>query len=301
MARVQVLVLRAAGTNCDVETEFAWQAAGATAERVHVRRIIERPQLLDDYQVLTIPGGFSYGDDISAGRVLAVQLERHLLGRIRDFIDAGKLVLGICNGFQVLVKAGLLPDGAGNGSKRVCTITYNDPPGFQDRWIRLRANDTPCVFLEPGRHYELPIAHAEGRVVFATREDYEQVVQTAQNALCYVPPPGDSSAAPNDRAGSGDARVRTPSASAGLGPGARAPGSVVCSTRTHDQAGAPYNPNGSMGDIAGLCDRSGRVLGLMPHPERFITWTQHPCWTSQPPRDPGDGLAFFQRAVAYVA
>ena len=270
MAAVRVLVLRAAGTNCDVETEFAWQAAGATADRVHVRRVIEQPQLLDDYQVLTIPGGFSYGDDISAGRVLAAQLERHLLGRIRDFIDAGKLVLGICNGFQVLVKVGLLPDGAGNGSKRVCTITYNDPPGFQDRWIRLRANDTPCVFLEPGRHYELPIAHGEGRVVFASQEDHEQVVRTRQNALCYVPPPGGA----HDTNGIAHGR--------------------------HGRA-TLYNPNGSVGDIAGLCDRSGRVLGLMPHPERFITWTQHPCWTSQPPRDPGDGLAFFHRAVAYVA
>jgi len=292
VAAVRVLVLRAAGTNCDVETEFAWQAAGATADRVHVRRVIERPQLLDDYQVLTIPGGFSYGDDISAGRVLASQLERHLLGRIRDFIAAGKLVLGICNGFQVLVKVGLLPDGAGNGARRVCTITYNDPPGFQDRWIRLRANDTPCVFLESGRHYELPIAHGEGRVVFATREDYEQVVQTAQTALCYVPPPGDAhntngiAHGRHGRATPAPGHLQNPSVSAA---DAAAP-SVT-----------PYNPNGSVGDIAGLCDRSGRVLGLMPHPERFITWTQHPCWTSQPPRDPGDGLAFFERAVSYLA
>ena len=290
MAAVRVLVLRAAGTNCDVETEFAWQAAGATADRVHVRRIIERPQLLDDYQVLTIPGGFSYGDDISAGRVLAVQLERHLLGRIRDFIDAGKLVLGICNGFQVLVKAGLLPDRAGNGSKRVCTITYNDPPGFQDRWIRLQANDTPCVFLEPGRHYELPIAHAEGRVVFATREDYEQVVQTAQNALCYVRPAGDA----HDTNGKAHGRHGRATPAPG-DPDRPSAGTAATAAPCAD----PYNPNGSQGDIAGLCDRSGRVLGLMPHPERFITWTQHPCWTSQRPRDPGDGLAFFQRAVEY--
>jgi phosphoribosylformylglycinamidine synthase I len=261
VAQVRVVILRAAGTNCDVETQFAWEAAGAAAEPVHVRRLIERPQLLDQYQVLTIPGGFSYGDDISAGRVMAAQLERHLLERIRVFIEAGKLVLGICNGFQVLVKAGLLPDLIDDPSQRTCTITYNDPPGFQDRWVWLKAGDSPCVFLEPGRRYELPIAHAEGRVAFAGPQVYEHVVRNRQNALCYVEPPVGRDTA----------------------------------------AGEAYNPNGSAGDIAGLCDRSGRVLGLMPHPERFICGTQHPTWTSRPPRETGDGLSFFQRAVGCLS
>lgn len=269
MPRVDVLILRAAGTNCDLETQHAWELAGAQAERVHLRRLIERQQMLDAYQVVTIPGGFSYGDDIAAGRIFAAQLQRHLFDHLRAFIEAGKLVLGICNGFQILVKAGLLPyplgttaagrsnptaaEGDSTGQQAVCTVTYNDPPGFQDRWVTLRANDSPCVFTEPGRTYEMPIAHGEGRVVFADRARLEQVTRAHLNALAYVPTPH----------------------------------------------GKPYNPNGSDGDIAGLCDPTGRVLGLMPHPERFVTWTQHPCWTSLPRRAAGDGLAMFQKAVAY--
>lgn len=260
MARVRVLILRAAGTNCDLETQHAWELAGAQATRIHVRRLSEQPHLLWEYQVLTIPGGFSYGDDIAAGRILAAQVERHLSGQVRDFIDAGKLVLGICNGFQVLVQAGVLPFRVRSGP-RSCTITYNEPPGFQDRWVYLRGRTERCVFLEPGRTYELPIAHGEGRVAFASEADFNAMVDAGQNALMYASPP----------------------------------------TGGPNLHGEPPNPNGSTGDIAGLCDESGRVLGLMPHPERFVTWTQHPCWTSQPPRAEGDGLAIFRRAVGYFS
>jgi len=168
------------------------------------------------------------------------------------------LVLGICNGFQVLVKAGLLPQGANGQSQSACTITDNEVPGYLDRWVWLRAGETPCVFVEPGRHYELPIAHGEGRVVFADQSDYDSVASGGQDALCYTAPPNGATALEE-----------------------------------------PYNPNGSTGDIAGLCDPTGHVLGLMPHPERFVSGTQHPCWTSRSPRDSGDGLAIFQRAVAY--
>lgn len=260
MAHVRVLILRAAGTNCDVETQHAWELAGARAERVHVRRLIERPALLDEFQVLTIPGGFSYGDDIAAGRILAAQVERHLSDRVRAFIAAGKLVLGICNGFQVLVQAGILPGATHNG-RRTCTIAPNEPAGFQDRWVYLRAPAERCVFLERGRVYEMPIAHGEGRVAFSAAAVLEAVVGKGQNALTYT------------------------------GPRAGEP----------DLFGEPSNPNGSSADVAGLCDETGRVLGLMPHPERFVTWTQHPCWTSQPARPTGDGLALFRRAVAYFA
>lgn len=273
MARVRAVILRAAGTNCDVETQHAWHCAGAAASRVHVRRLIERPQVLDDYQVLTIPGGFSYGDDIAAGRILAAQVRRHLLDQVRRFIDADKLVLGICNGFQVLVQTGILPRSGRPAGRRTCTITGNQPPGFQDRWVHVRAGDTDCVFLEPGRTYELPIAHAEGRVVFADEQDFEAVVASGHSALTYTHPPD----------GTFFGRY-----------GARP---LPCE---------PCNPNGSVGDIAGLCDQTGRVLGLMPHPERFVTGTQHPCWTSQvtgqrPVPPDGDGLDLFRRAVAYFS
>jgi phosphoribosylformylglycinamidine synthase I len=270
MARISVLILRAAGTNCDLETQHAWELAGARAERVHLRRVIERPQMLAQHQIVTIPGGFSYGDDIAAGRIFAAQLQRHLIKPLRAFIDAGKLVLGICNGFQILVKAGLLPypreltsEAGADGPRVVCTVTHNHPPGFQDRWVTLRASVSPCVFTEPGRRYELPIAHGEGRVVFADRGSLARATGEGLDALLYVP----FAEQPN----SADSQAEA----------------------------APYNPNGSDADIAGLCDPTGRVLGLMPHPERFVTWTQHPCWTSLPARDTGDGLAMFRRAVSY--
>jgi phosphoribosylformylglycinamidine synthase len=261
VAQVRVLIFRAAGTNCDLETEHAWQAAGAHAERVHVRRLIERPSLLNEYQAFTIPGGFSYGDDISAGRIFAAQLRRHLIDRVRAAVDAGRLVLGICNGFQILVRAGMLPFAPQNGASVACSVSYNDPPGFQDRWVTLRASASDCVFLEPGRHYEFPIAHGEGRVLFADERTRNRVLKAGLDALRYVPPP-DGAERPQD---------------------------------------VPYNPNGSEADVAGLCDATGRLLGLMPHPERFITWTQHPHWTSKPARSECDGLAFFRRAVAYFA
>ena len=283
MSQTNVLILRAAGTNCDLETQHAWELAGARAERVHIRQLVEQPRLLADYQILTIPGGFSYGDDIAAGRIFAAQLQRHLVEHLQSFIDAGKLVLGICNGFQILVKAGLLPRlpgdaGPSNADDTApCTITYNDPPGFQDRWVRLFAHDSPCVFTEPNRFYEMPIAHGEGRVVFADGRSLDAAIDSGLHALCYVP----------TDVGVEDAAAMAHEAN-WLG------------GRTRTSEGqTPYNPNGSHADIAGLCDPTGRVLGLMPHPERFVTGTQHPCWTSQPEREAGDGLAIFQRAVGY--
>ncbi len=256
VAPVRVLIVRAAGTNCDLETQHAWELAGAHADRVHLRALCEQPQQLTAYQILTLPGGFSYGDDIAAGRIFAVQLQRHLGDQVRGFIDRGGLVLGICNGFQVLVQMGLLPTRGANGATRTCTVTYNDPPGFQDRWVYLRANQSRCCFLEPGRTYEMPIAHGEGRVLFADEAALDAALTGGHAALTYAAPAG--------------------------GPNLH---------------GEPCNPNGSQGDIAGMCDATGRVLGLMPHPERFVTWTQHPCWTSQPPRAAGDGLALFRQAV----
>lgn len=264
MAVVRVMLLRAAGTNCDLEAQHAWEQAGARVERVHIRELLARPAKLDECQVLTIPGGFSYGDDIAAGRIFAAQLEDGLDERIRAFVERGRLVLGICNGFQVLVKAGLLPfskNTAGSApSKRVCTITCNEPPGFQDRWVTLRADGDRCAFLEPGRCYEMPIAHGEGRVLFANAAAQKQVVSGGHVALRYAPPGPDSGHPPD----------------------------------------SPHNPNGSADDIAGLCDETGRILGLMPHPERFVTATQHPLWTRRPPIDEGDGMAIFRRAVAAV-
>lgn len=283
MATINVLVMRAAGINCDLETQRAWELAGARVERIHLQRVVEQPDLLAQFQIITFPGGFSYGDDIAAGRIFSAQLKRQLIDDLHAFVDADKLVLGVCNGFQILVQAGLLPDsrrhetpqGAQNG--RICSITYNDPPGFQDRWVTLFAHESPCVFTEPNRVYEMPIAHGEGRVVFQDGPNLERLIDAGQNTLCYVPPgvtPDEAVAMANEATWLGGRDKRRSDA-------------------------VPYNPNGSHADIAGLCDQTGRVLGLMPHPERFVEWTQHPCWTSLPKREAGDGLALFQRAVAY--
>jgi len=258
---VKALVLRAAGTNCDVETEFAWRQAGAEAERVHVNRLIENPKILRRFQVLTIPGGFSYGDDIAAGKILANQLVHHLADAVHAFLQADRLVLGICNGFQVLVRCGLLPgtpDGRVTLSQQA-TLTNNDCGLFVDRWVRLRADTDRCPFLKAGEELALPVAHGEGKFVLGPGLSVEALQEAGQVALRYVGPDG-------------------------------RPG-----------AGYPWNPNGSVSDIAGVCDPTGRILGLMPHPERHVLPWHHPEWTRRPPAKAGHGLALFARAVAYFS
>lgn len=256
MSACRVIVVRTAGTNCDLEAQHAWERAGASVQRLHLRELADQPARLADAAILTLPGGFSYGDDIAAGRILAAQLERHLGDALRSFVERGGLLLGICNGFQALVKAGLLPH-PHQARQTDCSIVDNDPPGFQDRWVCLQAGPAPCAFLEPGRTYEMPIAHGEGRVVFSG-DGLEVAERQGLGVLRYVPNP--------------DPRLRGPQ--------------------------SPANPNGSTGDIAGLCDASGRILGLMPHPERFQFGHQHPCWTARRRREEGDGLELFRRGVA---
>jgi phosphoribosylformylglycinamidine synthase len=258
MANPRVLILRAPGANCDLETSFAFERAGALPERIHINRLRESPALLQRFQILAIPGGFTYGDDVAAGKILAVQLAHFLQDALRRFRDADRLILGVCNGFQALLKAGLLlpPDDEGP----VATLTTNVSGRFIDRWITLEAHPGPCPFLTGLQSLHLPIAHGEGR--FLCREEWlaQGLVQSGQAVLRYAAPEGP-------------------------------PGPL------------PANPNGSQADIAGICDSTGRVLGLMPHPERHILTTQHPRWTRlrRAPEDPGDGFALFQNAVRFFA
>lgn len=317
VATVRALVLRAAGTNCDLETVHAWRLAGAEVERVHLRRVAESPEALDRVQVVTIPGGFSFGDDIAAGRVYAAQVERCLRDALLRFVDRGGAILGICNGFQILVKAGILP--RCDPRRRFCTITHNEPPRFQDRWVTLEAGGQQCVFLTPGQRYEMPIAHGEGRVVFAAGVRANGAWYTASGNGRERSPgvrPADSAARDDTQRAGGSVAAGVDSHRSGGGGAAVADAAAGTSLEDCGRVaavlryvapeappldGAPANPNGSADDIAGLCDETGRVLGLMPHPERFVTWTQHPCWTSRPPREPGDGLAFFLNAVRHFA
>jgi len=260
MEQVKAVVLRAAGVNCDVETQHALTLAGAKADRIHINRIIENTALLDEYQVLVFPGGFSYGDDVAAGKILANQVVHHLAQAIRKFIDDGKLVLGICNGFQVLVKTGILP--GINGSEPGLTdqslsITNNDSGKFEDRWVHLAPAADRCVFIDPDRQIYLPIAHAEGKVVAADTQTLDDVKSAGHVAFRYVDADGNE------------------------GP-------------------FPVNPNGSMDSIAALTDSTGRVLGLMPHPERYVHPTQHPHWRRQKQKNNPDGMIIFNNAINYV-
>jgi phosphoribosylformylglycinamidine synthase I len=271
MSQPRVVILRAPGTNCDLETAFAFEKAGAKADRVHVNRLLDSARLLAEYQVLCIPGGFSYGDDVAAGRILANQIRHHLAEQMQEFKRSGKLILGICNGFQVLIKSGVLLDGdAGLGPP--ATLTYNDSGRFEDRWVRLGVEGRLCPLLEGIEAMYLPVAHAEGKFAARDAAALESLRAAGQLVLRYLP--------------LGDTQ-----------PAATVPG------RRDDPlaASVPYpdNPNGSMADVAGVCDASGRVLGLMPHPERHVDPTQHPRWTRGEAGQSGDGLAVFANAVRY--
>lgn len=252
MATPRALILRAPGTNCDEETAAAWTLAGAEAETLHVGRILEAPDTLDRFQILTIPGGFSHGDDLGAGRILATRLSTALGDSLRTFRDRGGLVLGICNGFQVLVKAGLLP---GCESPISTTLTHNDSGHFESRWVRLAPTPGRCVFLASPEPIELPVAHGEGKFLTGMSADLQTLEDAGQVVLRYVDANGDPTQA------------------------------------------YPANPNGTPGAVAGLCDPTGRVFGLMPHPERHVSYLHHPRWTRMAPKAEGDGLRIFKDAV----
>jgi len=254
MSQPRVMILRTAGTNCDEETVHAWELAGAQARRVHVRELIDKPALLRDFAILTIPGGFSYGDDISAGKILANQMVHHLADAIGEFVAAGKLVLGICNGFQVLVKAGLLPgDDQSIMSRQTVTLANNDSARFEDRWVHLRTGSRATAFFPADTVLAMPIAHGEGKLVAADDDTLAQLIRNQHVAVTYCDAQGQS------------------------GP-------------------YPVNPNGSQADIAGLTDVTGRIFGLMPHPERHVHPTQHTEWTRRGEAS-ADGRIVFETAV----
>jgi phosphoribosylformylglycinamidine synthase len=235
---------------------------------------LESPRRLAEFQVLCIPGGFSYGDDIAAGRILGNQIQHHLADALEDFRASGKLILGICNGFQVLLKTKLLasPDDRGPSA----TLTLNDSGRFEARWVRLGVEPGKCVFLQGIDEMELPVAHAEGKFVVRDEEVLQRMDEAGQLVLRYRPYDQQIPIAATQRV-AGEPLARG----------------------YDEHVPYPANPNGAMGDVAGVCDATGRVLGLMPHPERFVDPTQHPRWTREPAREAGDGLRVFQNAVRY--
>ncbi len=257
-SEVRTVVLRAAGTNCDVETDYSFRLAGSYTDLIHVNEIIRGKKSLSDYHILAIPGGFTYGDDVAAGKILANELRYKFGKQLEDFCDSGKIVIGICNGFQVLVKTGLLPDISGNRIQE-STLTYNDSGKFEDRWVYMKRDPKDkCIFTQgiEGLIY-LPVAHAEGKFVPRDNNMLEELKGNGQIVLRYV-----------DKDGM--------------------------------EASYPWNPNGSIDNVAGISDRSGRIFGIMPHPERHIFPHHHPHWTREKRGRRGDGFIIFENAVEFV-
>jgi phosphoribosylformylglycinamidine synthase len=268
MKRVRALVLTGYGLNCDQETAFAFDRAGAEAVRVHINALIDGSVRLADFQVLAFGGGFGWGDDHGAGVLQAVRLKTNIGDQLLEFVGREKLIIGICNGFQALVNIGLLPGFDGDYRSRQVALIANDCGNFRDDWVQLLVTaESPCVFTRGLGALDLPVRHGEGKL-YADSQVVARLEASGQVVLRYAKPGGQPA------------------------------------------GGAfPHNPNGSIGDIAGICDPTGRIFGLMPHPEAFNDPTNHPLWTRERevrrrkgleslPDEPTPGLRMFRNAVA---
>ena len=258
----KVLILKTDGINCDEETAFAFNLAGGNSKIIHINDLRNKKDNFDNYQILAIPGGFSYGDDVVSGKILALELASFFSEELKKFIARkNTLIIGICNGFQVLVRTGLLP--FGELGTMSATLTNNDSGKFACRWINLRIEPkSKCVFLNNrtmkqfNNRVSYQIAHGEGKF-FAPQDIIEKIEKQNLAVFRYA----DSSGNPTQQ--------------------------------------YPENPNGALNAIAGICDPSGRILGLMPHPERFILKEQHPNWRRMPNLKP-QGLPIFKNMISYV-
>jgi len=263
------MIMHAPGTNRDREAALACELAGGDPEIVHINQLMAGERELAAYQMLVLPGGFSYGDSLGAGRLWANDLYHRFSQALDAFIAAGKPVMGICNGFQALVKAGYLPGGA---SRQRVTLTYNRSGRFECRWVRLRAHaESLCLFTRDlDEDILCPVAHGEGRLAVTDDAARVDLWQGGLVALSYV--------APVDPTLATDSSVSVP---------------------VSERAGYPGNPNGSVDDIAGICNRAGNVFGLMPHPEDHVYPQQHPRWTRG--EAGGLGIHLFRNGVRAAA
>lgn len=259
MSSPKVLVLRAPGINCERETHHAFARAGGAPAFVHIQHLLAKPAELDAFAVLAVPGGFSYGDDISSGRVLAQEMKARLGETLLRFVDRGGLVLGICNGFQVLVRLGLLPCTQHKLEEEV-TLTHNLSSHYECRWVTLKTQKSRCVFLPAGLTLRWPAAHGEGRLVARDKALQKLLLDEGYATALYV----DEQGQPTER--------------------------------------YPHNPNGAPLGFAGLTNRDGRVLGVMPHPDRSYLPTHMPDWRrtlrerGALPED-GDGMVVFREMI----
>ena len=244
---IRALVLRTAGTNCDHETLHALKLCGAKPDLRHLREVLKNPKELFNYAILVIPGGFSYGDDVAAGKILANELKFKLKNELEKFVEEKRLIIGICNGFQVLVKTGLLP--GSESFTQNSTLTQNDSGRFQCEWISMKTETSRARWLSVlPKMFDLPIAHGEGRFVAADSALLKSLEKNRQVIFRYH----------------------------------------------------PQNPNGSTHAIAGVCNVAGNVVGLMPHPERYVSHYQHPSWTRKLETTQTPGYLFWQGAIQYA-
>jgi len=263
MTRPSVLVLRAAGINCDVEMAFGFERFGAAIHTAHVNQLLAEPEQLLAHHVLALPGGFAYGDDVAAGAVLATEMGTRLAQPLQRFVEEGGLVMGICNGFQALVRLGLLPGLEAPVGTQEVALTDNDSHKYEDRWVRLGVVSERCVFVGDSQEFELPVGHAEGRLVCLDEGVRERLASEDRVVFRYLDAHGEAA------------------------------------------VDYPANPNGSLDAIAGLTDRTGRVLGMMPHPDRALFGHNHPDWTrthrGNGAPDLGPGAALFRNACDWVS
>jgi phosphoribosylformylglycinamidine synthase len=238
MSGVKVLVLAGYGLNCDHETAYAFELAGAKAQRVHINSLVAGTVELEPFHIMAFVGGFGWGDDHGAGVVQAVKLKTRIGDKILEFVERGNLIIGICNGFQAIVNMGLLPGFDRIYTARSVALTFNDCGNFRDDWVYLKVNhSSPCVFTRDMDKMELPVRHGEGKF-YSDEQIMKRLAESNQVVVRYAMPDGSPA-----------------------------------------QGKFPYNPNGSACDVAGICDPSGRIFGLMPHPEGYNHFTNHPDWT----------------------
>jgi phosphoribosylformylglycinamidine synthase subunit PurQ / glutaminase len=259
MSQARVIILHAPGTNRDREAAQACQLAGGLPEIVHINQLAAGEYTLDEFQMLVLPGGFSYGDDLGAGRLWSSDLQHRFKSALDGFVAVGKPVLGICNGFQALVKAGYLP---GPAPRQRVTLTLNRSEHFECRWVRLKPNlKSNCLFTA-GLEDDIlcPVAHGEGRLALPDSQALHELLSENLVALTYLPVSQKGWRPTSD------------------------------SIQEIGVAGYPSNPNGSVADIAGICNAEGNVLGLMPHPEDHVHLQQHPRWSRSESGNLGIGL-----------
>jgi phosphoribosylformylglycinamidine synthase subunit PurQ / glutaminase len=264
---IRVCVLRVGGTNCDAETQRAFTELGVQAEVVHVNELIKRKNLLD-YSILVFPGGFSFGDYVRSGVIFARHLSSQLGTEMEKFVDECRPILGICNGFQILVEYGLLPGFNGISPYPEAALTTNEPAGFKCEWVYLKQeNKGKCAFtgkIPPGKIIRLPIAHGEGRLLFPKETEQALLKKLIDDDMLVF---------------------------------------RYCSKKGEVAEGRyPINPNGSFHDIAGICNKEGNIFGLMPHPERALYWWQQPDWTRESQMlQYGNGKLIFQSIIDKLA